>query len=51
MRFNQIYRGRELDAYDFNSLEEVGQQTDPWMEDYNFVRPCVTLRGMSVVEK
>ncbi|RPJ22000.1 MAG: IS3 family transposase, partial [Chloroflexi bacterium] len=34
------------DAYLFSSLEEVRQIVDPWMEEYNLVRPHEALQGL-----
>ena len=38
-RFNRSYRQDVLDAYVFNSLEEVRAVTEEWLKDYNTERP------------
>ncbi len=38
-RFNRSYREGVLDAYVFNSIEEVEQISEEWLEDYNSERP------------
>ena len=46
-RFNRTFREDILDAYLFSSLEEVRHIVDPWMEEYNAVRPHEALRGFT----
>jgi putative transposase len=46
-RFNRTFREDVLDAYLFSSLEEVRQIVEPWIEDYNAIRPHAALRGLS----
>jgi putative transposase len=46
-RFNRTFREDVLDPYLFSSLEEVRQIVEPWIEEYNAVRPHAALRGMS----
>jgi len=46
-RFNRTFREDILDAYLFSLLEEVRQIVEPWIEEYNLVRPHEALRGLS----
>jgi putative transposase len=46
-RFNRTFREDVLDAYLFSSLAEVRQIVEPWMEEYNVVRPHEALQGLS----
>lgn len=46
-RFNRTFREDILDAYLFDSLSEVRQITEQWLEEYNAIRPHETLQGLS----
>jgi putative transposase len=38
-RFNGFYRRGVLNAYVFESLEQLREQTHHWVDDYNHHRP------------
>ncbi len=46
-RFNRTYREEVLDAYLFDTLQEVRQITEQWLEEYNTFRPHEALQGLS----
>ena len=46
-RFNRTFREDVLDAYLFSSLDEVRQVVEPWLDEYNAIRPHESLQGLS----
>lgn len=45
-RFNRTFREDVLDAYLFDSLSEVRDITEQWLEEYNTIRPHEALLGL-----
>ena len=46
-RFNKTYRQSILDAYLFDSIDEVREVSQVWVDDYNCSRPNDALNGLS----
>jgi len=46
-RFNRIFREDALDAYLFDTLDEVQAIADDWLDEYNAIRPHESLGGIS----
>ncbi len=46
-RFNGIYRSEVLNYYIFNTLSEVRDITDRWLEEYNEERPHSSLGNLT----
>ncbi len=46
-RFNKTYRQCILDAYMFDTINDVREVTQVWIDDYNNKRPHESLQGMS----
>lgn len=49
-RFNKTYRNEILDFYIFNTLSEVREITDNWLNEYNQERPHESLGNLTPVE-
>jgi len=46
-RFNRSYRQAVLDMYVFQTLNEVREQTEKWIKEYNEERPHESLRDLT----
>jgi putative transposase len=44
-RFNRSYREAVLDMYVFQSLDEVREQTERWLKEYNESRTCYPINS------
>ena len=49
-RFNKTFRDEILDFYIFNTLREVREITDNWIDEYNRERPHESLGNLTPVE-
>ena len=50
-RFNRTYREEVLDLYISQSLSEVRETTDSWLNQYNEIRPHKSLGNRTPVER
>ena len=49
-RFNASFRNEVLDAWLFNTLEEVRDEASRWVEEYNLLRPHESLGDVPLIE-
>jgi len=49
-RFNRIYREEVLDAFLFSTLDEAGENTVDWLQDYNAIRPHASMGNLTPYE-
>lgn len=50
-RFNGSYRAEALDAWVFNSLDEIRDETRRWLDAYNLNRPHEALGDIPPIER